>query len=144
LLRIRSDFVTDENTANFLAFLRKVGIRTEPTEFSFKVCRAERSHWLWSGNARIRGIHAGATNLLSPRIWRVILDTVRFNQAAIDILLRKDSLGVEETICQFLDREGYSNAFRDDYLLPLVCSLQGLSPVTLALEIPAVSLIRFL
>jgi len=83
----------------------------------------------------------------------MIFDLVRFNQFALDLLRKDDpeskaagnsSPRPEETIGQYLEREGYSDAFRDDYLIPMTAAVWSTSPDKCSLEFPAVTLIRFL
>lgn len=58
--------------------------------------------------------------------------------------LKKTKTSVEETIGEYLDREGYSDAFRDDYLIPMTAAVWSTKPDSCALEFPAVTLVRFL
>lgn len=88
-------------------------------------------------------------------MWRMIFDIMRFNQFALDVL-REDGLEnangssgkpkvhAEETIGEYLEREGYSDIFRDDYLIPMTAAVWSTSPDKCSLEFPAVTLIRFL
>jgi len=62
-------------------------------------------------------------NLFRPTFWRMIFDIVRFNQFALDLLSaeEKGSAGVqkEQSIGDYLEKEGYSANFRDDYIIPM-------------------------
>lgn len=87
----------------------------------------------------------------------MIFDIIRFNQFALD-LLKVDVDGptqaktngvkgvVDETttIGEYLDREGYSEAFKDDYLIPMTAAVWSTSPDKCSLEFPAVTLVRFM
>lgn len=75
----------------------------------------------------------------------MIFDILRFNQFALD-LLRTDRTDnqPEESLGAYLDREGYSDAFRDDYLIPMTAAVWSTSPDKCSLEFPAVTLVRFL
>lgn len=140
------------NTAthpNFLSFLDKVRIRTVPTEVTFSV---SRDHGLleWAGTS-LDAIFCQRRNLLSPRMWRMIFDIVRFNCFALDVL-RADSLEAHSAsstdsgvpIGKYLEREGYSNAFRDDYIVPMIAAVWSTIPDNRSLDFPVVSLIRCL
>lgn len=48
------------------------------------------------------------------------------------------------TIGEYLEREGYSDGFRDDYLIPMTAAIWSASPDKCALEFPATTLVRFL
>ena len=94
-------------------------------------------------------------------MWRMIFDIVRFNHFALDLLSRSDESETdpsgangsekapqrpkdELTIGEYLDREGYSEAFRNDYLIPMTAAVWSTAPDKASLEFPAITLIRFL
>ena len=92
----------------------------------------------------------------------MIFDIVRFNQFALDVLVEDESAKPyvngfndqnsngyhenlrQESIGEYLEREGYSDAFRDDYLIPMTAAVWSTSPDKCSLEFPAVTLVRFL
>lgn len=140
-------------TANFINFLKKVGVETEPTEMTFGVSR-DQGLFEWAGT-NLGAIFAQRRNWLSPKMWRMIFDIVRFNQFALDLLMEEDEpahnqsgmanhVDQAETIGEYLQREGYSDAFRDDYLIPMTAAVWSTSPDKCSLEFPAVTLVRFL
>jgi len=100
----------------------------------------------WSGT-NLGAVFCQRKNIFSPKMWRMIFDIIRFNQFALDLLVSDDSgnaAGPEETIGEYLERNGYSDAFRDDYLIPMTAAVWSTSPDKCSLEFPAVTLIRFL
>ena len=86
---------------------------------SFSVSR-DRGLFEWAGTS-LGALFAQRRNLINPGQWRMVWDILRFNNASLE-LLRKGSS--EESIGRYLEREGYSDSFRDNYLLvrPLVSS----------------------
>lgn len=140
---------------NFIRFLKEVGVNPVETEMTFGVSR-DNGAFEWSGEGR--GIFAQRRNLFRPRHWRMIFDIIRFNQFALDLLADDDEgvatrLGssVESrqqlrnlTIGQYLEKEGYSRSFRDDYLIPMTAAVWSTSPDKTSLEFPAHTLIRFM
>jgi predicted NAD/FAD-binding protein len=106
-----------------------------------------RDHGLFEwGGAGLNAVFCQRGNLFSPRMWRMIFDIIRFNQYALDVLMEdhyEDDRN-DETIGEYLDREGYSDAFRDDYLIPMTAAVWSTSPDKCSLEFPAITLIRFL
>ena len=97
----------------------------------------------------------------------MIFDIIRFNQYALDLLktdenseqhangslngkIKINGAGnshrheQQETIGQYLERERYSDAFRDDYLIPMTAAVWSTSPDKCSLEFPAVTLVRFM
>jgi predicted NAD/FAD-binding protein len=121
-----------------------MGVKYEPTEMSFGISR-DHGSFEWASTS-LSAIFSQRRNILSPRMWRMMFDIIRFNQFAVDLLIEDDE-GVDnnfESIGAYLDREGYSNAFRDDYLLPMAAAFWSTSPDKCALELPAVMVVRFL
>lgn len=147
------------NTAtypNFINFLKTIGVPTEPTEMTFAVSR-DAGLFEWSGTNPIT-LFSQPSNLLSLSFWRMLFDIFRFNQYALDLLINSsDSDDIdasstsfnhapepEESIGHYLEREGYPDAFRDDYLIPMTAAVWSTSPDKCSLEFPAVTLVRFL
>ncbi|KAH8888171.1 amine oxidase [Thozetella sp. PMI_491] len=135
------------NTAtypNFISFLDKVHVRTVPTEMTLAVSR-DHGLFEWAGTS-LDSLFCQRRNIFSPRMWRLVFDVIRFNQFALDLLI-SDSSGdasQEESVGDYLDRNGYSDVFRDDYLIPMTAAVWSTSPDKCSLEFPAVTLIRFL
>ncbi len=126
---------------------------------TFSVSR-DRGLFEWAGTS-LSTIFAQRNNLLKPRMWRMIFDIIRFNQFALNLLHDEDESEFtpsgqdgcssmtegpphEKSIGAYLDRHGYSDAFRDDYLIPMTAAIWSTSPDKALLEFPAVTLIRFL
>ena len=99
-------------------------------------------------------------------MWQMIFDIIRFNQFALDLLSEEiesevDPSGAngmaangkveafreaprQTTIGEYLDQENYSEAFRNDYLIPMTASVWSTSPDKASLEFPAITLVRFM
>ncbi|PWW77523.1 hypothetical protein C7212DRAFT_351042 [Tuber magnatum] len=79
---------------------------------------------------------AGASDGLAPTMWRMLFDTIRFNALAIDLPEMKEAKEgcEEESIRAHPDREGYSQVFRDDYLIPMTEALWNTSLDKCALD----------
>ena len=102
----------------------------------------------WAGT-NLASVFAQRRRIFSPRMWRMIFDIVRFNQFALDLLIHDDQdssdrrrnfsakrVDQNETIGTYLAREGYSDAFRDDYLLPMAAAVWSTSPDKCGLDFP--------
>ena len=91
----------------------------------------------------------------------MLFDVIRFNQFALDLLSRTEEseedpivpsdtssecrkLPHHESIGAYLEREGYSEAFRDDYLIPMTAAVWSTSPDKCSLDFPAITLVRFM
>ena len=109
----------------------------------------------WAGTS-LSSIFAQRVNVLRPSMWRMVFDIFRFNQFALDLLLSEDEIEEpggresfskpprQESIGEYLDREGYSDRFRDDYLIPMTAAVWSTTPNKCSLEFPAVTLVRFM
>ena len=115
-----------------------------------------RDHGLfeWAGTS-LGAVFCQPWNIVSPRFWRMIFDIVRFNQFALDLLMEneveplaiangEDHRVTGQTIGDYLDREGYSDAFRNDYLIPMTAAVWSTSPDKCSLAFPAITLVRFM
>lgn len=146
-------------SANFIAFLNHIGIKPVDTDMTFGVSR-DGGVFEWAGTS-LSAIFAQRRNLFSLRMWRMIFDIVRFNQFALDLLsideesemdpsganglgAYPNSLKQQQSIGEYLDREGYSEAFRNDYLIPMTAAVWSTAPDKASLEFPAITLVRFL
>ncbi|KAI0395989.1 amine oxidase [Xylariaceae sp. FL0594] len=139
------------NTAtypNFLNFLRKLQVPTVPAPMAFSVSR-DKGMFEWVGS-NLSAIFCQRRNLFSPRMWRLVFDIIRFNKFSLD-LLRHSGRGPNstphpdenwESIGQYLDRQGYSDTFRNDYLIPIAAAAWSMSPDKCVLQFPIVTLVR--
>lgn len=102
----------------------------------------------WSGTSG-SALFAQPGNALKPTFWRMIFDIVRFNHFALDLLdivpgSPAAIAATEMSIGDYLQREGYSDAFRDDYLIPMTACVWSTGADKCALEFPALTLVRFM
>ena len=70
--------------ANFIAFLKELGVPTTRTEMTFGISR-DNGAFEWSGTS-LGALFAQWSNLFSLRFCRMIFDIIRFNQFALDML----------------------------------------------------------
>lgn len=107
---------------NFLAFLKHLKIPYAASDMSFSVSR-DRGLFEWAGGSPLQ-LFAQGINLINPGHWRMVWDILRFNTGALELLRKGDET---ESIGSYLDREGYSQSFVDNYLLvSKIPSLAGL------------------
>ena len=121
----------------------------------------------WAGTS-LDALFCQRRRIFSPTMWRMIFDVLRFNRFALDLLQDCDDIvsngqangngartngnGVhlegqsadDMSIGEYLERNGYSDAFRDDYLIPMTAAVWSTSPDKCALEFPARTLVRFM
>ena len=125
---------------NFLAFLKHQRIPLLETEMSFSISR-DQGRFEWAG-INLATVFAQIENLWNVEMWRTLFDIVRFNAYATDIL--KGGNVSEESIGAYLSRNGYSQAFQKNYLLPMTAAVWSTPPDKCALDFPAVTLVQFL
>ncbi|KAI0556176.1 amine oxidase [Xylaria curta] len=139
------------NTAaypNFINFLRRVKVPTASTHMTFGFSR-DRGRFEWASSS-LDAIFCQRINFFSPSMWRLVFDIIRFNKFALDLLRDEGtrlnesspSPSSPETVGHYLDRQGYSDTFRDAYLIPITASMWCMSPNTCALQFPIVTLVR--
>ena len=136
-----------------------MGVSTVPTEMTFGVSRDQGS-FEWAGTS-LSAVFAQKANIFRPQMWRMIFDIIRFNQFALDLLSEKDEseedpiksddiakasakAQPQESIGAYLEREHYSEAFKNDYLIPMTASVWSTNADKCSLEFPAITLVRFM
>ncbi|KAG8419044.1 hypothetical protein J3459_011585 [Metarhizium acridum] len=147
--------VMDEATyPRFKAFLGDLGIETIPTDMSFGVSTTDRT-FEWS-SCSVGSFVATLTLLLSPWVWRLMFDIVRFSLFAEDILYERGTTprrGEEESclmstslesIGSYLTRRGYSSQFTTYFLIPMVAAPWCIDPDEFSRSFPARPLIHFM
>jgi predicted NAD/FAD-binding protein len=131
--------VYNEHTyPNLVALFRHLGVATQASDMSFAVSldggRREYSAADW------RGMIAQPSNLVRPRFWSMIINLLRFYREAPRVAagLEHDLLALDA----FLKREGYSDGFVQDHLLPMAAAIWSV-PTAQAGAYPAAAFIRF-
>lgn len=102
---------------NFLRFLtlHKRSVEMIKTQMTFSVSR-DGGAFEWAGDG-LRSVFCQPRRVFDLGMWRMLFDIMRFNACAVRVLAENDDLSIGE----YLQREGYSSQFRDDYLI--VCFL---------------------
>jgi predicted NAD/FAD-binding protein len=106
----------------FTALLADLGVNSQATDMSFSV-RSERSGLEYS-SASINGMLAQRRNIARPAFLRMLRDIARFNRLAASAALPDDRL----TVADYVARHRLSDAFVDEYLIPLGASLWSSPP----------------
>lgn len=126
---------------------------------TFGVSR-DQGKFEWAGIS-LSSIFAQGSNILKLRMWWMLFDIVRFNQYALDLLSMEEESEIDPTrkngpakggqksprqqsIGEYLDQENYSEAFRNDYLIPMTAAVWSTTPDKCSLEFPAITLVRFM
>lgn len=124
------------NYPNLIALFDALDVETQASDMSFAV--SDPDGYEWASTAR--GFFAQKRNLLSPRFhrfWRTIL---RFNDTARQEL---DAGEVGEvSLGAWLDRHGFDETFRHNYILPMGAAIWS-TPEDRLLDYPALSFFKF-
>lgn len=115
-LAVDSGFIVFNRTTypHFSALLDELKVRSQPTDMSFSV-RCERTGLEYAGSG-LSGLFAQPANMLRPSFWKLWIDWLRFNRQARRLLPRLDE---RLTVGEFFAQHRYSEAFREQYFLPL-------------------------
>jgi predicted NAD/FAD-binding protein len=105
---------------------------------SFSVNLPERN-LEWAGS-NLNTLFAQRRNLLRLQFWRMLQEILLFNAGATRLLEWSERQGV--TLGTLLQQKGYSEAFRDWYLLPMAAAIWSSSPLDI-LDFPASTFLRF-
>lgn len=124
------------NYPNLIALFEHLGVKTQASDMSFAV--SNPTGYEWASNPR--GLFAWKRNLLRPkfhRFWRSIL---KFN----DIARQELEAGkiADETLGVWLDRHGFNETFRQNYILPMGAAIWS-TPENEILDYPAFSFFNF-
>lgn len=128
----------DRNYPNLVALFQALGVPTEASDMSFAVS-VDGGAREWSGQNPLT-LFAQPGNLFRPSFHRMLRDVLRFNREGAEDLMAGRSDGL--TMGEYLDRGGYTDLFRRDYLLPMAAAIWS-SPMQGILAFPASSLLRF-
>ncbi|KAF5315110.1 hypothetical protein D9619_007378 [Psilocybe cf. subviscida] len=119
------------------------GIRILPTEMTFSVSR-DGGAFEWAGK-NLATIFCQTRRLFDPDMWRMIYDILRFNVCGRRVLLTPPQPDeIEISIGDYLTAEGYSDSFRDNYLIPMTAAIWSTPPDDCFLDFPARTLIQFM
>ena len=102
-----------DNYPTFMALLDELGVKTQPSAMSFSVRRPQTGlEWESTG---LGGLFANRRNLISPRVWLMLKDMLKFHRVGL-----QDQPGIDDqcSVAEYLDRHRLGKAFRDDYLVP--------------------------
>jgi predicted NAD/FAD-binding protein len=136
-LRLDTGFLVhnERNYPLLVRLFRELGIATQESEMSFSVgCRACRLEYAG------RRPFAQPRNLARPRHLGLLAEIVRWLRTARRSLDEADYEG--HTLARYVDERGYSQRFRDHFLVPLTSALWSTSPER-TLDFPAAYAIRF-
>ncbi len=125
------------NYPNLVKLFAHLGVATQETDMSFAVS-LDGGRREYEGS--IRGLLAQPANLAQPRYWSMLAELVRFYRSA-----RRTAYDgpINESLGAFVARQGYSDAFVADHLLPMGAAIWSCTS-GMMLDFPVRSYMRFL
>lgn len=126
------------NYPNLVNLFEHLGVENTETDMTFGVS-IDRGRLEYSGSG-LNGFFAQRRHLSSVRHWRLLADIFRFYRNS-DRLLNDPSIR-ELSLGQLLEREGYSQTFIYDHLVPMSAAIWS-TPGNKMLDYPALTFLRF-
>lgn len=123
---------------NLCALFEMLEVPVAPSEMSFSVSLSEPD-LEWSGTS-LDTVFAQRANLVRPRFLGMLRELLRFNRDATRMAVTGDAPHV--SLGEWLDAEGYGEAFRDWYLLPMAAAIWS-CPTATMLAYPLGTFVRF-
>jgi uncharacterized protein len=129
-------------------FFNALGVPTTASDMGFSVqvkTPTTATALEWAGNS-LSSVFTQRKNLLNPRFWRMLRDLLRFNKAATAYALNPPSstnlTDSSQTLGAYLQDNGYSDALRDWYLIPMAAAIWS-CPTETMLAYPMATFARF-
>lgn len=120
---------------NLIALFDHLGVESRPTDMSFAVS-LDQGRFEYAAPA----LFSQRRNAFRPRFWSMLSEVLRFYRNAPAQIAAL--AGSDLTLGDYLRREGFSEAFRDDHLLPMAAAIWS-SPAHTLMDYPAESFLRF-
>ena len=126
-----------ETYPQFTRLLQKLGVEVQTSEMSFGV-RCERTGLEYMGST-LNSLFTQRRNFFRPSFWGMLIDIIRFNRKGASLLDEGDT---EISLEDYLKKEAYGKAFKEDYLLPMASAVWSADKNMMS-RFPAKYLIRF-
>ena len=125
----------DATYPNLIALFAHLGIKRRKTDMSFAVS-LDGGQFEYAAP----GLFAQKRNMFRPAFWGMLKEILRFYRLAPQHMSALNDPDL--TLGDYLKREGFSEAFRDQHLLPMAAAIWS-SPAHTLLDYPAQSFIKF-
>ena len=123
---------------NFCRLLDRLGVASQESEMSFSV-KCDQTGLEYCGTS-LNTLFAQRRNLFRPSFLRMLSEILRFNRESPQLVSEGSA---EISLGDYLDRGGYSRAFREHYLIPMGAAIWSTSPAKM-LDFPAQYFVQFL
>lgn len=126
------------NYPDLKALFAHIGVATHASNMGFSLS-LDGGRFEWSGQT-YASLFAQRRNAFSPSFLWMLREILRFNR--ICTIDRDCGFVGHSTIGEYLVRRGFSNRFRDDYLIPMAAAIWS-TPRIEMLDFPAATFITF-
>lgn len=127
------------NYRDLTALFAHLGVASHASDMGFSLS-LDGGRLEWCGST-LRTIFAQKRNVFSPGFLWMLREILRFNKECVAD--RDSGFLAHSTIGDYLNRKGYSAAFRDNYLVPMAAAIWS-TPRAQMLQYPAESFVTFL
>ena len=130
---------------NLVRLFDDLGVQTRPTDMSMSV-RCDGCGLEYAGAIGLRGVFARRRSVVDRNFLWMLLEVNRFHRAArktVAALADRDSQAWNVTLGEFLASKGFTEYFRNHFMVPVVSAVWSVAPET-ALDYPAAYLFSFL
>ena len=127
-----------KNYPNLTAMLAHLDVETVETDMSFAA--SLDGGRLEYGSTGLNGMLGQRGNIVSWRFLQMVRDIYRFYSKAPEVLQRPEY--AQMSLGEFLDRQGYSDAFIEDHLLPMGAAIWSTTARQMR-EYPLYAFVRF-
>jgi predicted NAD/FAD-binding protein len=128
----------ERNYPNLTALFEHLGVPTQRSEMSF-AASLDNGRLEYSSEG-LGGLLGQRSNTISLRFWLMLRDIGRFYLDAPKLVGRADCEGL--TLGEYLDRNGYTDAFIEDHLLPMGAAIWSTTARQMR-DYPLLAFVRF-
>lgn len=123
----------------FISLMDELGVTNQPTSMGFSVSD-DATGLEYAGN-NLNTLFAQRRNLLSPKFVGMVREILRFNKVAVEDL-KAGRLRSGETLEEYLQRHGFNEFFRRNYLISMASAIWSAN-FEESLNFPAEFFVRF-
>jgi predicted NAD/FAD-binding protein len=123
----------------FISLMDELGVTNQPTSMGFSVSD-DATGLEYAGN-NLNTLFAQRRNLLSPKFVGMVREILRFNKVAVEDL-EAGRLRSGETLEEYLQRHGFNEFFRRNYLISMASAIWS-AKFEESLNFPAEFFVRF-
>ena len=128
----------ERNYPNLTAMFEHLGVATQRSEMSFAASLDDGR--LEYSSAGLKGLLGQRSNGVNLRFWLMVRDIGRFYIEAPKMAARPELADL--TLGEYLDRNGYSNGFIEDHLLPMGAAIWSTTAQQMR-DYPLLAFVRF-